>query len=290
MKSTTETPALERGTLSGINSGPSGGKTTLYAQAINAHLYQTDFFVPGMRFPEGRIAIVQTDRGYVKGYQKTFVALGLHQHPMIDILNFVDDRPLHALTRPPSGRNSNDVGQLEALRQEIGRRLKGRDISTLILDLYDDFHTGSASGRKAGYDGRTNVQWSQDMNVAILAILYPFKQTTQKRAMRVQDRQSGVLQIQASMNWKFTIIDAEESQMPYATIAVKPAPGDGDGREIQVVRGTKDEGDFIGLFRPYTGPIIPSIESIIDEHKCGLTKAREIQKRLAAGEDSDWVY
>lgn len=278
---------MNRRTLNSINSGPSGGKTTLYGQALQAHLYNQEFFVPGLTFPEGRIAICQTDRGY-SGYQKTFIALGLDNHPKIDILNFVDDRELHRLTRP-AAKSTGDLHQLENLRDAISARLRGRDIGTLILDLYDDFHLGGGNGRKACYDGRTNLQWAQDLDVAILAVLYPFKQTSQKRALRVQDRQSGVLQLQASFGWKFTIIDAEESKLPYWTITGRPAPGEGSGSEVLAVRGNEEEGDTIGLFRLYDGKPVPTITEIIDIYKVGTTKAYTIQKQLAAGEDPDLV-
>lgn len=279
--------ALEKKTLNTLNSGPSGGKTTLYAQAIRAHLYHEDFFLPGLKFPEGRIAIVQTDRTR-RQYSKTFIPLGLHEHPMIETLNFVDDRSLHNLTKPMN-KPQQDLQQLEILRSEISRRLKGKDIGTLILDLYDDFHRGSASGRAAAHDGRTNLQWAQDLDVAILAVLYSFKQTTAKQALRAQDRSSGVLQLQASADWKFTLIDAEETRDPYYTICVTPAPGCGQKLTIPAVRGTPETGDSVGLFSLYSGPILPSLDEIMLKWNCGMTKAYEIKKRLATGEDPEWI-
>lgn len=278
---------MERQTLNSLNGGPSGGKTTLYSQAIRAHLFHESFFIPGFTFPSGRVAIVQSDRSVVQ-YNRTFEPLGIANHPEIELLNFVDDRILNQSTRS-APKSSGDLYQLDQLREKISQRLQNKGIGTLILDLYDDYHIGGPNTRKAAYDGRLNLQWAQDLNVAILAIMYPFKQTTMKKALRLQDRQSGVLHLQASMDWKFTLVDAEESGTPYGLVAAQPPSGSGMCVITPVIRGTEAEGDKLGLFRPYIGATIPSITEIMTQYKCGQTKAYAIQKQLETGADPEFV-
>jgi len=193
---------MKRGTLTLLNSGPSGGKTTILAQAAKAYLSQEPFFIKGLDFPEGKIAWVQSDRK-ASLYDPIFEATGILGHPDLYTINFADDTTLHAMTRPVPPKE--EVGQLESLRDAISRRIAGKGISTVILDLYITFQTDPNNTKKAAYDGRENLRWADKLNVALIGVNYTFKQTTSKQAMRLQDRNAGSLMGQASANWKFSI-------------------------------------------------------------------------------------
>lgn len=241
---------MRRKSIAFVNSGPAGGKTTLIGQAIKAHFLEQPFFVPGLDFPPGDIAIVQTDRP-IELQKPWLEALGLWEHPRLHLINFVDDRGLHKLTEPHDNEKY-EVQDLDKLRKAISDRIKTLwpSTSTLILDLYDDFNTSSSNnGKRSGYHARANLQWAMDLDVALLGVCYPFKQTSARKADRVQDRMAGSLKGQASANWKITIIDAEELEKPYGLIEAKPGPGEGSPATIYVKRGRQEEGDYLGLFR-----------------------------------------
>jgi len=270
---------LERGTSNTINSNPNGGKTTLYCQAVRAHLYKEDFFLKSMTFPSGRIAFVQTDRS-IERYKNLLIPMGLYQHSAIEIINFVDEPSFHELTKPVQ---SKDIPRhIELLRTAITARLTQKDISTVIFDL-DPFQRATSSS-DAGYYSRSVAIWAKEQNFSVLLINYPFKQTTAKQALRTQDRSSGFLHAQASQDWKFTIIDSEENDTPYHILSVRKPSGSGSREEHMVLRGTEEEGDFIGLYRLYTGPRIPTVVEIMKERKCDYDEAWRIRKRLLAGD------
>jgi hypothetical protein len=239
---------MKRGTLNLAHSGPSGGKSTLIAQAIRAHFENEPFFVRGLDLPEGRVMWIQTDRG-LKDYQPLLKGARIWGNPKLDTLNFVDETILHDMTYQGKEREAD---RIDALRQMVKTRIRDRDIGTVILDLYDEFQTGDTrNGHKMAYHGRANLRWAIQMDVALIGVCYTFKQTTMNTAKRLQDRLAGSLRGQASANWKISLVDAEELQKPYGIIEAKPGPGDGMPQRSLVVRGEPPE-DCIGMFAPYT--------------------------------------
>jgi len=268
---------LKPQSVNGINSGPAGGKTTLLAQGVAAHFGHEPFFVKGMDLPAGKVVWVQTDRSEVL-LRPTLEALHLHSHPELIIINIVDDLDLHALTRPVKAEN--ETLWIENLRLAIEKRLEGKGVGTLILDLYDDFQTGdTGNGRKMAYHGRCNLQWAIRMDVAIIGVNYSYKQTASNAAKRLQDRSAGNLRGQASLNNKYTIVDAEElaTEGGYGLIGIKPGPGEGSPEIIYVVRGSELEGDKIGLFRVYEGLLDDDQPSAREVAMHALNKALPVE-------------
>jgi hypothetical protein len=253
---------------------------------VHAHIYKEPFFIPQFTLPPGRVAWIQTDRQKEK-YELMMATLGLWNHPDIHIENFLDDISLHTLTRPNDRKKI--VERIDKLRMEMTSRLRNEGIGTVILDLYDPFHHSSTNS-EASYWSRQNAIWAGEMNALVLAVVYPFKQTSMKHALRVQDRISGFLQIQSSMDWKITIIDAEEQIAPYWSIYTVPPMSHGRPFETLAIRGKEEEGDPIGLFRKYEGPRLPDIGDIMIQWDCGETKAYSIRKKLAAGEDPEYIH
>ena len=245
--------ALRRQTLTLVNSGPAGGKSTLIAQAVKAHFEGKNFFIKGLNLPDGDVCWVQTDRQQAT-HNIPLKAMGLANHPRLHILNFVDDTELHQLTIPQP--KQSEPAQIARLRNAVSERIEGLNIGTLILDLYDDFQTGDTkNGKKMAFDGRCNLRWCMKMDLAIVGVNYSFKQTGQNAAKRLQDRSAGNLKGQASASWKITLVDAEELGEAYGIVEAKPGPGEGTPETIQVRRGTQDDGDYVGLFSAYDGPL-----------------------------------
>jgi hypothetical protein len=238
------------GTLNLINSGPSGGKSTLIGQSIKAHFNGEPFFVRGMDLPVGKVAWIYSDR-HMKIQNLTLAGCGLLGHPDLITMNFVEDDQLN-LQATPSASNLDESRRIQHLRDIISKRLVGAGVGTIILDLYDEYHTERTnSAKRMAYDGRMNLRWAIQLNVAILGVSYPFKQTRQNAALRIQDRFAGSLKGQASANWKFTLMSAEEVGEPYCLIHTVPGPGEGSPEVYKAVRGTAAEGDPVGLFRPF---------------------------------------
>jgi hypothetical protein len=248
---------MNRQTLNLINSGPSGGKTTLIAQVVKASLDGIPFFIPGLDLPPGRIAWVQTDRPK-QLYKPIFDFIGISD-PDLEQINFLNEPYLHHMTS--SRKGDDEELQIERLREAITKRIVGRNFGTLIIDLYDEFQTSqTGNGKKMGYDSRANLLWAMELDLVIIGINYCFKQKQQNGAMRAQDRSSGHLKGQASANTKISIIDSEEHSqrlersLPYGVIEMKPGPGEGGPMKFFVIRGTKEaDNDPIGLFRLYDG-------------------------------------
>lgn len=258
---------LKRGTLNLLCGGPSAGKTTLTYQAILAHERNEPFFIPALQFPPGPVLVINTDRSKVVN-QQFFDTIGIKATGFISI---VDDRSLHNLTRP----QKSDVAPLEFLRRELTNRISKLNPapSTIILDLYGDFISGNAGNHKAlAYDGRCNVQWAEDMDVAILGLAYPYKQKAGNAAMRPQDRIAGATTIQASSNWKFNITDATETKTCWL-IDVIPPPMGGPMKTYYALRA--EDADGVGRFHECDPPPQQSLDEIAEQNGVSEKTARK---------------
>ncbi len=215
---------LEIGTVNLLCSGPGGGKTTLTSQAILAQQQQREFFIPALQLPAGPIAYVCTDRPVSEYWEFCWRPMGVREkdfHPM----SLVSDRAFNPIARNPV-----------MLRAEVARRIAGLGCKTLVLDLYGEFVTGRMGDTKElAHDGRLNVQWAQDLGVAILALPYTYKQKEGNSAKRVQDRIAGGSTIQASCNWKLNLISPEETKSAWQIHCV-PSVGRGAHQIIWMER------------------------------------------------------
>ena len=276
---------LALGTLNQFTGNPSAGKTTLIHQAIAAHERGKLFFVPTLHLPPGSVAYVSTDRSR----QVLETQLRMVGSTQCFLISTVDDRSFNAFDHSP-----------ELMRQAVTERLKrsGLAFGTLVLDLAMDFMTGSAgNGKLLGHDGRLNVQWAEDLGVAILSLHYPFKQKSLNYALRQQDRTSGAVGIQASASWKFNMIDKAETRTHWILHATPPPLG-GPPQIAHMLR--LNDPDGVGRFIPCRDPQIHSIEEFMELNGCcrqtaaqyrneDLKRWLEEADRLADCSSPDWL-
>ncbi len=259
---------LEKGTLNLLCGGPSAGKTTLTYQSLAAHERGESFFVPPLNYPPGPIVVVNTDRSKAVNDQ-FFKLMGIHETHFISL---VDERTLHLMTQP----QHEDHGPLKKFRSVLGEKIAKFKPSTVILDLYGDFISGNAGSHKAlGFDGRSNVQWAEDLNVAILALAYPYKQKSNNMATRVQDRIAGATAIQASSSWKINITDKTETKTCWM-IDIIPPPMGGPPKTIYALR--QDDADGIGPFHECDPPPGATVEAIMEQNGIGSRQASRYKK------------
>lgn len=266
MDNTTTTPTpLEKGTLNLLTGGPSAGKTTLIYQAIAAHELNQPFFVPCLKFPDGPILVVNTDRSADKN-RRFFAAIGITQTLFISL---VDDRVL------------SNLSTARALRQAVTDRIAklANKPTTLVLDLYNDFLDAKMNeSKKLAQDGRANVQWAQDLDLTILGLTYPYKQKSNNRAVRLQDRVAGALTLQASADWKFVISDRAETGSHWIVDGV-PGPMGGPPQTFHLTR--QDDEDGVGRFMPTLPPDASmTIKEIMNLYNVKQRQAYNIRAEL----------
>jgi hypothetical protein len=217
-------------TLNLICGGPNAGKTTLTTQSIASHLNGTPPLIPELAFPPGRICYITTDRSE-EVLQDLLRPLSINPSDLIIISLLTEYSAL------------SNLGA-KTLRAEVSRRIAGKGVGTIILDLYEDFQSENAASLKTrSRDGRDNTHWAMTENIALVGLTYPFKQRTSSRAVRIQDQISGSLGTQASAHHKIILMGPDDNDSittnePHWDLHIQPGPGGGPPSHYTLTRSS----------------------------------------------------